>query len=92
MLASDGHRLRSPSARSTAKPQSSRPWGLCSGKDQLGSNTVYVVRRIEDMGEPFGNISWDDFWLIKITGFSRKIAGQTISPAGELRVTTNDPC
>ncbi|WP_306770082.1 hypothetical protein [Mycobacterium sp. KBS0706] len=44
------------------------------------------------MGEPFGNISWDDFWLIKITGFSRKIAGQTISPAGELRVTTNDPC
>jgi DNA-binding transcriptional LysR family regulator len=106
------------------------------------------------MGEPFGNIAWDDFRLIKaiadarglqgaaaqlglnhstmfrrlgqieqalgatlferhrsgyvltpvgeemaelaarvdddITGFTRKVAGRTISPAGELRVTTND--
>jgi len=106
------------------------------------------------MGEPFGNISWDDFRLIKaiadarglqgaaaqlglnhstvfrrlgqveqalgatlferhrsgyaltpvgeemaelaarvdddITGFTRKVAGRTIAPAGELRVTTND--
>ncbi|WP_342237444.1 LysR family transcriptional regulator [Inquilinus sp. OTU3971] len=106
------------------------------------------------MGEPFGNISWDDFRLIKaiadsrglpgaavqlglnhstvfrrlgqveqalgvtlferhrsgyvltpvgeemaelatrldddITGFTRKVAGRTISPTGELRVTTND--
>ncbi len=40
------------------------------------------------MGKPFGDISWDDFRLINITGFTRKVAGQTISPAGELRVTT----
>jgi DNA-binding transcriptional LysR family regulator len=127
---------------------------LQARKGQLVTIIRREAGRNRDMGEPFSNISWDDFRLVKvisvarglqgaaaqlglnhstvfrrlgqieqalgatlferhrsgyvltpvgeemaelaarvdddITGFTRKVAGQTIAPAGELRVTTND--
>ncbi|WP_395673759.1 LysR family transcriptional regulator [Inquilinus sp.] len=45
----------------------------------------YVLTTIgEEMAELAARLDGD------ITGFTRKVAGQTIAPAGELRVTTND--
>lgn len=44
------------------------------GLTPVGEEMVELATRLDD----------------EITGFTRKVAGRTISPAGELRVTTND--